>query len=165
MESDLIAELRALTVGRSDAYLQEGCGCVKEPLTDEVLLDHLRGRKRIGAYSLLSNGGEPGAKFLMLDFDGKNLVGGREEALKFANRGAEELERIGLPSYLEISRSETGYHLWVFFGLSRVGLVQAQYLGRLVKELADLPDQTEVFPKGQPSDLYGGTPFIPLWGI
>jgi len=165
MKSELIDQLKALMVGRSDGYLQEGRGCVKEPLTDEVLLEHLHGRRRIGAYSLLPNGSEPGAKFLTLDFDGKNLSGGRDEALKLANRGTEALERIGLPSYLEVSRSKTGYHLWVFFGSSHAGLSQTQDLGRLVKEIAELPEQTEVFPKGQPSDPYGGTPFMPLWGF
>lgn len=107
----------------------------------------------------------PLAKFLVCDFDGKNLPGGRAEALDQARRAAEMFEDLGLPSYIEVSRSGTGFHVWILFGASRVHLDRAQRLGKLVLLLAGLPKTTEIFPKGQKDNPYGCTPYLPLWGL
>ncbi len=49
----VIDRMIALFIGRRDAYLHESRHSVKESLTNEVLEQHLHGRARIGAYSLL----------------------------------------------------------------------------------------------------------------
>ena len=165
LDDQFIQTFRALFVGRSDAYLDEKRRCVKEPLTDEILREHLRGERRIGAYSLIQSDGAPQAKFFALDFDGKNLPGGRDQALEEANRAADTLEGLGLAAYREISRSYEGFHVWVFFGNNPVRLDLAQELGQAVIVSAQLTAGTEVFPKGKPTDPYGCTPFLPLWGL
>jgi len=41
---------RSLFRGRSDVFGADSGRCIKEPLTDEVILSHLTGKKRIGIY-------------------------------------------------------------------------------------------------------------------
>jgi len=161
----LVRTFRELFVGRNDAYLDETHGCVKARLTNEIIEEHLRGRRRIGAYSLIPHERDARAKFLVLDFDGKNLSGGRVEALRQANAAAAVLEELSLAAYLEESRSGKGFHVWAFFGSNAVSLLDTQELGRLVLRLAELPVSTEVFPKGVATDPFGGTPYAPLHGL
>jgi hypothetical protein len=160
-----LEQFKVLFVGRTDAFLQEGRGCVKEPLSVDVIVQHLEGKRRIGAYGLIPNGQAPLAKFLVFDVDGKKLPGNRDEALRRAVAIADALESLGLPTYLEESRSRLGVHVWVFYGSNSVGLELTQQLGRLALTLAALPLETEVFPKGGPGDPYGCTPFAPLHGL
>lgn len=161
----LIGLFRRLFVGRDDAFLAEPGTCIKRPLTLRVIRDHILGRRRIGAYSLIKRTDGAYAKFLAFDLDGKNLPGGRDEALAQANTIAEVLEDLDLAAYIEVSRSGLGFHVWVFFGEEIVPLQATKRLGELVLELANLSPQTEVFPKGSESNPYGATPYLPLHGL
>ncbi|MGH8226498.1 MAG: TOTE conflict system archaeo-eukaryotic primase domain-containing protein [Steroidobacteraceae bacterium] len=74
-------------------------------VTDEVILNHLKGRLTAGVYPLL-----PGdiCQFLAVDFDEGEW---RADALAFAQTA----RAAGIPVALEISRSGSGAHAWTFF--------------------------------------------------
>jgi superfamily II DNA or RNA helicase len=76
-----------------------------QPVTDQVIYDHLAGKQTIGVYPLL---GDETCSFLAADFD---EAGWRKDAQAFL-RTCDEL---GVPAALEISRSGNGAHVWIFF--------------------------------------------------
>jgi superfamily II DNA or RNA helicase len=75
------------------------------PLTDEQIAKHLSGNHHIGLYPLLSDNT---SWFIAADFDKNNW---EKESRKFIKT----LAAIGIPAYLERSRSGKGGHVWVFF--------------------------------------------------
>lgn len=75
------------------------------PVSDEVILDHLRGRHTMGVYPLLP---DETCWFLAVDFEKGSW---KEDAAAFMN----SCERIGVSAALERSRSGEGGHLWIFF--------------------------------------------------
>ncbi len=75
------------------------------PVTDEAILDHLRGRHTMGVYPLLS---DETCWFLAVDFDKGSW---REDAAAFM----ETCQRAGVYGALERSRSGEGGHVWIFF--------------------------------------------------
>ena len=91
------------------------------PLTDEVLLDHLRGKQVIGVYPLLPSGE---CFFLAVDFDG---AGWQEDASEFLAACGEH----GIVPAVERSRSGEGGHVWIFFERA-VKAVKARRLGSLL---------------------------------
>ncbi len=76
-----------------------------QPLTQEVILGHLTGRKTIGVYPLLP---DETCRFLVLDFDKQ---GWKEDAGAFLKTCGEQT----VPAALERSRSGNGGHVWIFF--------------------------------------------------
>ncbi len=75
------------------------------PVTDQVLLDHLRGRIVVGVYPLLE---DDTCWFLAIDFD-KGTWQKDVSALLETSRG------MRLPIAVERSRSGNGAHVWFFF--------------------------------------------------
>ena len=75
------------------------------PMTDEVIRLHLEGKKTVGIYPLLL---DETCWLLAADFDKTTW---QEDALAFISTCKE----LGLPAYLERSRSGTGGHVWMFF--------------------------------------------------
>lgn len=75
------------------------------PLSDEVITEHLSGKKTIGVYAMLS---DETCRFLVADFDGASWM---EDAAAFL----ESAQRVGVPAYLERSRSGNGAHVWILF--------------------------------------------------
>ena len=75
------------------------------PLTDEVITAHLTGTIHAGIYPLMS---DDRCRLLACDFDGSGAL---LDALAYtkAARAAD------VPTALEISRSGTGVHVWMFF--------------------------------------------------
>ncbi|WNG25599.1 hypothetical protein F0U62_17420 [Cystobacter fuscus] len=75
--------------------------------------DTMEMRARIGSYALAPDGT---VVWGCLDFDGgaghANALADPRGAALYAVKKAEEL---GIPAYLEVSRSGAGYHLWLFF--------------------------------------------------
>ena len=76
-------------------------------LTDEVIRQHLTGKKTIGIYPLLV---DETCWLLAADFDKKTW---QEDSLAFLATCTAR----GIPAYLERSRSGNGGHVWIFFEL------------------------------------------------
>ncbi len=77
------------------------------PLDDAAVVGHLEGRHVIGVYPMLP---DETCWFLAMDFDGEawqDDVGAVREACA----------RIGIPAYVERSRSGDGAHVWLFFSV------------------------------------------------
>jgi superfamily II DNA or RNA helicase len=74
-------------------------------VTDEVIRQHLTGKKAIGVYPLLL---DETCWFLAADFDKKTWG---ENSLAFVAT----CQRAGVNAYLERSRSGNGGHVWIFF--------------------------------------------------
>jgi superfamily II DNA or RNA helicase len=95
-----------------------GAACQLLPLTDRVIDEHLKGQRTIGIYPLLK---DDTCWLLAVDFDEANWM---DDVLAFL----ETCDRIGVPAYLERSRSGAGAHVWIFFD-SPVRASQARSLG------------------------------------
>jgi superfamily II DNA or RNA helicase len=84
------------------------------PLTDQVIYDHLarpRPGKRevhLGVYPLLVG---DTCRFVVCDFDGKDGSDWRVDAGAYLAA----CRNVGIPAYVEISRSGAGAHVWIFF--------------------------------------------------
>ena len=88
------------------------------PMADEVIRQHLTGKKTVGIYPLLL---DETCWLIAADFDKKTW---QEDALSFA----ETSKRAGLAAYLERSRSGNGGHVWIFF-TSNVAAALARKMG------------------------------------
>lgn len=75
------------------------------PLSDEVIVDHLRGKCTIGIYPLMT---DESCQVLIVDFDKASW---QEDALAFMLT----CEEMDIPVALERSRSGNGGHVWIFF--------------------------------------------------
>ena len=75
------------------------------PLTDEVILSHLRGDSLIGIYPLQKNNT---THVLVVDFDGDRWL---EESTLLLSVALKH----GIPAALERSKSGNGGHVWFFF--------------------------------------------------
>lgn len=75
------------------------------PVTDQVVYDRLSGKQTIGLYPLLS---DDSCYFLAADFDEADW---REGAKAFI----QSCQEFDIPAALEISRSGSGAHAWIFF--------------------------------------------------
>lgn len=77
---------------------------VLEPLTDDIILKHLKGEITIGIYPLL-----PGdtCNFLAIDFDKKTY---EQDVAAFWST----CDELNIPIYVEKSRSGNGAHIWIF---------------------------------------------------
>jgi superfamily II DNA or RNA helicase len=87
-------------------------------LTDEVIRQHLTGKKTIGIYPLLL---DETCWLLAADFDKKTW---QEDSLAFLAT----CQRAGIAAYLERSRSGNGGHVWIFFE-TPVAAVLARKMG------------------------------------
>jgi superfamily II DNA or RNA helicase len=75
------------------------------PLTDEAIRDHLTGRHVIGVYLLLD---DDTCWFLAVDFDKTDW---RRDVAAFIAT----CDSVNVPAHVEISRSGSGAHVWLFF--------------------------------------------------
>lgn len=126
---------------------------VKQPVTDEVIVDHIMGRKPFGRYLLA--GTHTHAIVVDYDDDIPDLP------VEFLNQAA----HYAIPSYIEISKAK-GFHVWVFFEEDGV---PAQKARGVVKHILDeVEHKAEVFPKQDVIDLsrgeFGNFINLPLFG-
>ena len=126
---------------------------VKQPVTEQVLLRHLQGRRPFGVYLLV--GDRTGA--VVADFDRKDV----EPPLRFLRCA----HGIGITSYLERSKSK-GWHAWIFLQSPGVTAAKARAVVRWILAEINASD-TEVFPKQDRLDgrnHFGNFVNAPLFG-
>lgn len=126
---------------------------VKEPVTDQILLDHLMGRKPYGVYLLT---GET-TRALAIDCDTE------DRDLPAACVAAAHHYQVS--AFIERSKSK-GYHVWIFFESKGVTAAKARVLAANILEELEAQD-TEVFPKQDrlgASVNYGNFINAPLFG-
>ena len=75
------------------------------PVTDQLIYDHLSGKRTMGSYALLA---DETCWFLAVDFDGSNW---RDDATALVRTSYQH----GIAASIEISRSGDGAHVWIFF--------------------------------------------------
>lgn len=92
-----------------------------EPLTDDIIYRHLAGDHTVGVYPLLS---DDSCHFLAVDFDEQEW---RDDAKAFMR----SCKQLGIPAALEVSRSGSGAHAWIFFSY-RVPACEARRLGSAI---------------------------------
>jgi hypothetical protein len=126
---------------------------LKEPVTNEVILDHLKGKRPYGVYLL--NGDS--IKAIAADFDNCDPLA----PIEFTNAS----QHYRLPAYIEISKSK-GYHVWIFFDQNGVKASKARRVVNHILEEIEYP-QTEIFPKQDSLDKhasFGNFINAPLFG-
>lgn len=124
---------------------------VKSPVTDEVIADHLQGRRPFGVYLLTADS----TKAAVADFDTHDAW----PAVEFTRRA----QHYNISAYIERSKSK-GYHVWTFLErpvpASKVRLVFTQILTEIEAQ------STEIFPKQDrlTGSSYGNFINCPLFG-
>jgi hypothetical protein len=163
----MIQQLSRLFVNRVDCYciqLKQGYARVDQPLTDDVLLRHLKGEVTVGSYQLDK---DSRVKWLCFDLDPERLEDAKATAQKILavlletqlDSEGNETPRVW-PNciILEASRyPDPSYHIWLLF-LLPVKAKVARWLGLRVLEIAAVsPKTVEVFPKQE--ELTADRPF------
>lgn len=131
------------------------------PLTEDVILKHLKGDITIGIYPLL-----PGdlCNFLAIDFDKKTY---EKDVIAFWNT----CDDLGIPIYVEKSRSGDGAHVWIFFEESISARI-ARKMGNILltktmeKASLDLDSYDRLFPNQDtmPKGGFGNLIALPFQG-
>lgn len=159
-----IQDYMDLFVGREDTYARETYGSgnkrmseqVSEPLTEEMIRQHLSGDVILETYVQRSNGTSKYVVFdidiskkilLQYDYGSLEFNAHKQNAAEHASKLCKILQRMGMIGYIEDSGFR-GYHVWVFF----TGWIPVRYINRFTecvqKELGDSGDgiTMEVFP-------------------
>ena len=98
---------------------------VNQPITKDVVVNHMYRNKTIGIYPLLEDNA---CYFLAFDFDNKqNNKNIANEVLAFAHT----CDLYNIPIVLEKSRSGKGIHVWIFFE-EKIKAIIARKLGSLL---------------------------------
>jgi hypothetical protein len=109
----------------------------KEPVTKQVIMNHLMGDTPYGMY-MLKEGKTP---VVIIDFDEHEINPPIEFIL--------QAEHYGISAYLEASKSK-GWHVWIFFEKNHekngVSAIKARTMAHQILEDIGYPN-TEVFPK------------------
>ena len=92
-----------------------------QPVTDQVIYDHLAGKHVVGVYPMI---GSDQCHFLAVDFDEGNW---QADAAAFR----QSCEELNIPCAVEISRSGNGAHAWIFFSEPTLAK-QARNLGAAI---------------------------------
>ena len=149
---DKIKLFKDLFRGREDAYGFKDGQCVKQPVTEALIGQHLRGELRIGIYNFspsIENGTATSWGCFDLDNhevdeEGKKKRSGKEVFADVVNIQKAYAE-IGLQAYIEASKSDESYHVWKFNAEPIQGELERK-LALLVAEKAGVT-KYEFFPK------------------
>lgn len=156
--ADKVALFRACFLGLSSVYgtYDPNTGRawqVKEPVTNDVILSHLKGERPYGVYLLDGDR----IRAIAADFDDADPF----PPVELLN-AAEHYE---LPAYIESSKSK-GFHVWIFFDHKGVKASKARVVIKNILEEIEYP-QTEIFPKQDRIDKltsFGNFINAPLFG-
>jgi len=155
-DKPLIDLLRRYFVNRDDTYAVQNPDSsyyrVEKPLTDDVLLSHLKGDTVIGVYQI-----EPEkntVKWLCFDVDSKEIA--NVEKLRDT---IVESNFCSKDNILVEDTGGRGYHLWIFFDPPIPALV-AYYVGRKFEQHSKV--KCEVFPKQRVVEAFGNLVKLPL---
>ena len=133
--------------------------CPLLPLADQVIEDHLAGRRTIGIYPLLQ---DETCRLLAHDFDKGDWM---NDVLAFL----QTCDDLGVPAHLERSQSGNGAHVWIFFDAS-ISASQARALGSYLitktneRFYLDLESHDRMFPSQDtmPAGNFGNLIALPL---
>jgi len=148
MKDSELLEFARLFQGRGDVYGSNDGGCVKSPVSIEVLRNHFT-TEPIGIYPLMAPGM---VAWGCVDFD-------TTDARDHAKSLHDALATAGIVSWIERSRSK-GYHVWVFVA----GIVPANAMRNMLmvaSQVANTPT-TEVNPKQTVYNLNGYGNYVRL---
>lgn len=155
--SQKLAIFRACFSGRQDVFgtydPRSGRVCqVKAPVTDQVMLQHLKGTQPFGVYLLT---GEL-TRAAVADFDEDGIWAPRHLYLQAGHHG--------LACHIERSKRK-GWHVWFFFAAAGVPARKARLVLRFLLNEIDQP-RTEIFPKADllKPGMYGNFINSPLFG-
>lgn len=134
---------------------------ILEPLTDEVILKHLRGEITIGIYPLLP---ADMCNFLAIDFDKRTY---EQDVTAFWST----CDELNIPIYVEKSRSGNGVHIWIFIEESMPANV-VRKMGNILltktmeKASLDLNSYDRLFPNQDtmPKGGFGNLIALPFQG-
>ena len=163
LDSEFLQEFLKTFAGREDAYGREELNrskkrCVEqvaEPLTEDVIKEHLTGKITVHTYVQRNNNT---VKYLVIDVDiakSAFMKETQEEVLKkYLPKAADVafnvlkvLDKMGLKGYLE-SSGFRGYHIWVFF----TEWIPVRYVSMLTdiieqqRDKSDMNVNVEYFP-------------------
>lgn len=126
------------------------------PLEDEHFREHFTGEAQLGIYPIFN---ENQVQWAAMDFDGGS---DNEDPIQSAIEQAQAFERRGIFSYVEISRSGKGAHVWVF--LDRP-ISASKIRSVLLAHLVDSKTYDRMFPnQDSNSDNYGNLIALPYNG-
>ena len=126
---------------------------VKQPVTDETILSHLRGKRPYGVYLLDGDT----TRAIVVDFDDIDPF----PPVEFVNAA----QHYRLPAFIEMSKSK-GFHVWVFFTGTGVKAVKARLVVKHILDEIEHPN-VEIFPKQDYLDKsvsFGNFINAPLFG-
>ena len=131
------------------------------PLTEDVILKHLKGEIAIGIYPLLQG---DLCKFLAIDFDKKTFERDVAEFWSIC-------DELNIPIYVERSRSGNGAHIWIFFK-EEISAKIARKMGNILltktmeKTSLDLNSYDRLFPNQDtiPKGGFGNLIALPFQG-
>jgi len=125
---------------------------VKEPVTDQVILNHLSGKQSYGVYLLTGDK----TRALAVDFDIDDIG----KPVAFVDYAC----KYEIPAYVERSKSK-GYHVWFFFQGAVPAFKARLVTSRILENMG--MEAVEVFPKQDALDTnvtYGNYINAPLFG-
>ncbi|NQU02759.1 MAG: hypothetical protein HQ589_01220 [Syntrophaceae bacterium] len=143
--------------GRRDAYGAMAGLCVKKPLDDTEIRQHLKGIERRGVYPLSPDIMDGSGVFWgCIDVDNGSL----DDALEVLGN----LNHLGISAYIEASKSK-GYHIWTFFSEPIPAKVVRALLAYAVENRGYeiFPKQTTIKTKAAKYG-YGNYVNLPLFG-